>query len=188
MGRGRGWGAANAALPPISGCARAANPAFQPKYMPCVFAVAQVATNALLERKGERTALVVTRGFRDLLHIGNQVGRQAGGRAGRRAGRQAGGRVGCWLAGAMGCQMAAVPYAYCCLCVALCMEQPPAHPFLPCPALPCPALPCPALSRSPKQSRPNIFDLEIRAPEVLYEMVAECDEQVVLPLGDTPGM
>jgi 5-oxoprolinase (ATP-hydrolysing) len=33
----------------------------------------QVATNALLERKGERTALVVTRGFRDLLHIGNQV-------------------------------------------------------------------------------------------------------------------
>ena len=34
----------------------------------------QVATNALLERKGERTALVVTAGFRDLLHIGNQVG------------------------------------------------------------------------------------------------------------------
>ena len=33
----------------------------------------QVATNALLERTGERTALVVTRGFRDLLHIGNQV-------------------------------------------------------------------------------------------------------------------
>lgn len=67
-----------------------------------------VATNALLERKGERTALVVTRGFRDLLHIGNQ-------------------------------------------------------------------------------SRPNIFDLEIRAPDVLYDMVVECDEQVVLPLGDTPG-
>lgn len=34
---------------------------------------AQVATNALLERKGERCALVVTKGFRDLLHIGNQV-------------------------------------------------------------------------------------------------------------------
>ena len=34
----------------------------------------QVATNALLERKGERCALVVTKGFRDLLHIGNQVG------------------------------------------------------------------------------------------------------------------
>lgn len=32
-----------------------------------------VATNALLERKGERTALVVTKGFPDLLHIGNQV-------------------------------------------------------------------------------------------------------------------
>lgn len=32
-----------------------------------------VATNALLERKGERCALAVTRGFRDLLHIGNQA-------------------------------------------------------------------------------------------------------------------
>eukprot|EP00249_Psilotum_nudum_P017421 c26315_g1_i2 orf=81-3959(+) len=32
-----------------------------------------VATNALLERKGERTALCVTRGFRDLLRIGNQA-------------------------------------------------------------------------------------------------------------------
>ena len=31
-----------------------------------------VATNALLERKGERVALLVTDGFRDLLHIGNQ--------------------------------------------------------------------------------------------------------------------
>ncbi len=31
-----------------------------------------VATNALLERKGERVALVVTNGFRDLLYIGNQ--------------------------------------------------------------------------------------------------------------------
>ncbi|KAI0015436.1 hydantoinase [Xylariomycetidae sp. FL0641] len=31
-----------------------------------------VATNALLERKGERTALLITRGFRDLLLIGNQ--------------------------------------------------------------------------------------------------------------------
>lgn len=31
-----------------------------------------VATNALLERKGERCALVTTKGFRDLLHIGNQ--------------------------------------------------------------------------------------------------------------------
>lgn len=32
-----------------------------------------VATNALLERKGEPIALVITRGFRDLLHIGNQA-------------------------------------------------------------------------------------------------------------------
>ncbi|BFZ53700.1 hypothetical protein PYCC9005_000730 [Savitreella phatthalungensis] len=31
-----------------------------------------VATNALLERKGERIALVVTRGFKDCLRIGNQ--------------------------------------------------------------------------------------------------------------------
>lgn len=31
-----------------------------------------VATNALLERKGERCALVVTKGFKDLLYIGNQ--------------------------------------------------------------------------------------------------------------------
>lgn len=31
-----------------------------------------VATNALLERKGERTALLVTEGFRDILQIGNQ--------------------------------------------------------------------------------------------------------------------
>jgi 5-oxoprolinase (ATP-hydrolysing) len=59
----------------------------------------QVATNALLERKGERCALVTTKGFRDLLHIGNQ-------------------------------------------------------------------------------SRPHIFDLEIRIPEVLYDAVVEVDEQV----------
>ncbi|ODM93006.1 5-oxoprolinase [Orchesella cincta] len=32
-----------------------------------------VATNALLERKGERTGLLITKGFRDLLHIGNQA-------------------------------------------------------------------------------------------------------------------
>ena len=31
-----------------------------------------VATNALLERKGERFALVITKGFKDLLHIGTQ--------------------------------------------------------------------------------------------------------------------
>lgn len=32
-----------------------------------------VATNALLERKGERMALLITHGFKDLLHIGNQA-------------------------------------------------------------------------------------------------------------------
>lgn len=31
-----------------------------------------VATNALLERKGERMGLLITRGFRDLLRVGNQ--------------------------------------------------------------------------------------------------------------------
>jgi len=32
-----------------------------------------VATNALLERKGAKTALLVTKGFKDLLLIGNQT-------------------------------------------------------------------------------------------------------------------
>ncbi|XP_018907256.2 5-oxoprolinase isoform X2 [Bemisia tabaci] len=32
-----------------------------------------VATNALLERKGDRMALVITKGFKDLLYIGNQA-------------------------------------------------------------------------------------------------------------------
>jgi len=32
-----------------------------------------VATNALLERKGERTALVITGGFGDALRIGHQI-------------------------------------------------------------------------------------------------------------------
>jgi len=32
-----------------------------------------VATNALLERTGEKTALAITAGFKDLLHIGNQA-------------------------------------------------------------------------------------------------------------------
>lgn len=60
-----------------------------------------VATNALLERKGERIAMVVTKGFKDCLEIGNQ-------------------------------------------------------------------------------SRPKIFDLAIRKPEVLYEQVVEIDERVTL--------
>ncbi|KAK7086816.1 hypothetical protein SK128_027537 [Halocaridina rubra] len=65
-----------------------------------------VATNALLERKGERMALAITSGFRDLLHIGNQA-------------------------------------------------------------------------------RPNIFDLEIQCPEVLYEEVVEVRERVI-PRQDMP--
>lgn len=60
-----------------------------------------VATNALLERKGEKIAMVVTKGFRDCLAIGNQ-------------------------------------------------------------------------------SRPKIFDLAIKKPDVLYEEVVEIDERVTL--------
>uniref|UniRef100_H2Y9L4 5-oxoprolinase n=1 Tax=Ciona savignyi TaxID=51511 RepID=H2Y9L4_CIOSA len=60
-----------------------------------------VATNALLERKGERMALVITQGFRDLLHIGNQ-------------------------------------------------------------------------------SRPKIFDLQIKVPDVLYEDIVEVEERIIL--------
>lgn len=60
-----------------------------------------VATNALLERKGEDVAMVVTKGFKDCLEIGNQ-------------------------------------------------------------------------------SRPNIFDLAIRKPDVLYKTVVEIDERVTL--------
>lgn len=64
-----------------------------------------VATNALLERKGERCAFAVTKGFKDLMYIGNQ-------------------------------------------------------------------------------SRPEIFDLKIKIPGVLYEVVVEVDEEVILPLSD----
>ncbi|TMW56149.1 hypothetical protein Poli38472_008797 [Pythium oligandrum] len=60
-----------------------------------------VATNALLERQGERTALVVTQGFKDLLYIGNQ-------------------------------------------------------------------------------SRPKLFDLEIKTPDMLYESIVEVDERLQL--------
>ena len=62
-----------------------------------------VATNALLERKGEPMALVITKGFRDLLQIGNQ-------------------------------------------------------------------------------QRPNIFDLAIARPQLLYKEVIEVDERVVIEL------
>ena len=59
-----------------------------------------VATNALLERKGVRSALLTTQGFRDLLKIGNQA-------------------------------------------------------------------------------RPDIFDLSVRRPEVLFEDVVEVDERII---------
>src|SRR6202030_380652 len=39
----------------------------------CVKMGTTVATNALLERKGERTVLVITRGFRDALRIATQA-------------------------------------------------------------------------------------------------------------------
>ena len=60
-----------------------------------------VATNALLERKGEPMALLITKGFKDLIHIGNQA-------------------------------------------------------------------------------RPDIFDLEIKSAEKIYEKVIEIDERVIL--------
>ena len=44
-----------------------------PKYIEWIRMGTTVATNALLERKGERMALVITEGFHDLLHIGNQT-------------------------------------------------------------------------------------------------------------------
>lgn len=67
-----------------------------------------VATNALLERKGERIALLITKGFRDLLYIGNQT-------------------------------------------------------------------------------RPDIFALDIRVPDVLYEEVYEVDERVIIYDGIEKG-
>ncbi len=67
-----------------------------------------VATNALLERKGARCALVVTRGFADILQIGNQ-------------------------------------------------------------------------------NRPDIFDLKISKPELLYEYVVEVDERLRILKTDEPG-
>ncbi|GAB1602003.1 5-oxoprolinase-like [Argonauta hians] len=52
-----------------------AMPAEQPVDTSCIEWIRMgttVATNALLERKGERIALVITKGFKDLLYIGNQ--------------------------------------------------------------------------------------------------------------------
>src|SRR5271154_5315022 len=44
-----------------------------PLQVGCVKMGTTVATNALLERKGERTLLVITRGFRDALRIATQA-------------------------------------------------------------------------------------------------------------------
>ncbi|MCF6149774.1 MAG: 5-oxoprolinase [Candidatus Kuenenia sp.] len=71
-----------------------------PEYIDWIRMGTTIATNALLERKGERVALVITKGFRDLLQIGNQT-------------------------------------------------------------------------------RPKIFELNIRKPELLYETVVEVDERVL---------
>lgn len=43
------------------------------KYIDWIRMGTTVATNALLERNGERMALVITKGFKDLLYIGNQA-------------------------------------------------------------------------------------------------------------------
>jgi 5-oxoprolinase (ATP-hydrolysing) len=47
--------------------------AITPRDVACVKMGTTVATNALLERKGERTLLVITRGFRDALRIATQA-------------------------------------------------------------------------------------------------------------------
>jgi 5-oxoprolinase (ATP-hydrolysing) len=44
-----------------------------PDQVACVRMGTTVATNALLERRGERTVLIITRGFRDALRIGTQA-------------------------------------------------------------------------------------------------------------------
>src|ERR1700730_5281017 len=44
-----------------------------PRDVACVKMGTTVATNALLERKGERTLLIITRGFRDALRIATQA-------------------------------------------------------------------------------------------------------------------
>jgi 5-oxoprolinase (ATP-hydrolysing) len=48
------------------------NEKIQDLYVDCVKMGTTVATNALLERKGDRTLLLITEGFRDLLRIGYQ--------------------------------------------------------------------------------------------------------------------
>ena len=50
-----------------------AGEAITPERVECVKMGTTVATNALLERKGDRTVLVATRGFRDALRIAYQA-------------------------------------------------------------------------------------------------------------------
>ena len=56
-----------------TGVPRPANEALDTSHVDWIRMGTTIATNALLERKGERTALVITEGFRDLLYIGNQA-------------------------------------------------------------------------------------------------------------------
>ena len=53
----------------------AAGAPISPDQVECVKMGTTVATNALLERKGDRTLLVTTRGFRDALRIAYRPGR-----------------------------------------------------------------------------------------------------------------
>lgn len=48
------------------------NQSFTDRYLDYIRLSTTVATNALLERKGQKHALVITKGFKDLLLIGNQ--------------------------------------------------------------------------------------------------------------------
>ena len=56
----------------------AADEALDPARIEVVKMGTTVATNALLERQGERTALVITKGFRDALRIAYQTTRRVG--------------------------------------------------------------------------------------------------------------
>ena len=58
----------------IEGIRRLLGGAIEPARIGTVKMGTTVATNALLERKGDRTVLLITRGFRDALRIAYQVG------------------------------------------------------------------------------------------------------------------
>ncbi|CAB3978597.1 5-oxoprolinase-like, partial [Paramuricea clavata] len=55
-----------------TGISMPASEPIDPSYIKWIRMGTTVATNALLERKGERMALVINKGFKDLLYIGNQ--------------------------------------------------------------------------------------------------------------------